>query len=308
MTFTVLDPRPAAREGVLAGLASTLTFGVEVTVAELARACALGNCDPQHLGDRPDVSAIEGLTALLRGEAQVATVLPDLDSIGSMAVLDIAMDALAKLNAFAGEILQRIELIGQVDRFERGDWPGPRPLPTADHPWSDSLSGASDTRELAAIAAAVSDHTVPVAEKVRLVRAWLTTGVDPAGYRERVEAERSAMIAALVGGEIAVAEVANGRIATVVSTHRAAMAIGYHRAPVVIALNPEFRFKGSDPIKKFTVAQFREGHLNLRAALAELGELEHGWGGSPTIGGSPQGVSSTLALNEVASIIERHLI
>lgn len=305
--YMALDPRPAARQTMLE-LLSTPTFGVEVTVPELGLACLLGNADPQHTGGRADMSAIEGLAALFRGEAQVATVLPDLDSLGSMAVLDIAMDAIAQLGALAGEILWRIELIGRADRFERGEWPGRRPLPTLDQPWSDVLSGASDTRELAAMGAVVADHRLPVEERVRLLRIWLSTGEEPLEYRQRVEAERAEMLAALTGGEILVREAAKGHIATVVSTHRAGMAIGYHRAPVVVAQNPAFSFKGSAPVVKFTIAQFRVGYVDLSAALTELAGREPGWGGSPTIGGSPQGVSSGLSLDEVVAVVEAHLL
>jgi hypothetical protein len=200
MTYVALDPRTAAQQTMLQLLASMPTLGVEVTDRRLAEACLLGNIDPQHTGGRSDLSAIECLTALFRGEAQVATVLTDLDSLGSMAVLGIAMDAIAQLGALAGEILQRIELIGRADRFERGEWPGKRPLPTADQPWSDVLSGASDTRELAAMGAVVADHRLPVEERVRLLRIWLTTGEEPARYRQQVEVERNKMLAALISG------------------------------------------------------------------------------------------------------------
>lgn len=305
--YVHLDTRPVGREAALAVLARP-TFGVEVTVPELARECVLGNRDPQHMGGRADLSAIEGLTALLRGESQVATVAPDLDSIGSMAVLDIAMDAIARLGAFAGEILRRIELIGQVDRFERGTWPGERPLPTIDAPWTDGVAGASDTRELAAMAAVVADFRLPVEERVRMLRAWLATGEEPVSYRDQVEAERLDMVHALTDGRIALGTAADGPIATVVSTHRAGMAIGYHRAPVVVALNPEFRFKGSDPIRKFTVAQYKEGYVNFRDLFDALRAREEGWGGSPTIGGSPQGVSSSLQLEDVVRIVEEYLL
>jgi hypothetical protein len=63
-------------------------------------------------------------------------------------------------------------------------------------------------------------------------------------------------------------------MATVVSTHRAGMAIGYHRAPVVVAQNPKFSFKGSAPVVKFTIAQFREGYVDLKAALVDLNRAD----------------------------------
>lgn len=306
--YEQLSTREDAQQSML-DLLRTPTFGVEVTDPALGAACLAGNLDPQHLGRRSDLSAIEVLTKLLQGEGQVATISPDLDSIGSMAVLDIAMGAIAQLNALAGAIMQRIELIGKADRFERGDWPGVRPLPTIESPWCDEIAGASDTRELAAMAAVVADFKLPLEERVKLLRRWLTTGEEPTEYRAKVEAERLDMVKALTDGHISIDIAGNsGRIAVVISTHRAGLAVGYHRASVVIALNPEFRFKGAEPIRKFTVSQYREGLVDLRAVFAALSEIEPGWGGSPVIGGSPQGVSSVIETEEVVRIVEEHLL
>ena len=79
-------------------------------------------------------------------------------------------------------------------------------------------------------------------------------------------------------------------------------------APVVVALNPEFRFRGGEPHRKFTVCQFSAGYCDIPGALRELNGLEEGWGGSPTIGGSPQGVSSALTVEEVVRVVTRHLL
>ncbi len=140
------------------------------------------------------------------------------------------------------------------------------------------------------------------------MRKWLLTGEEPEEYRDRVERERAEMVAALQSGAINVRTEADGRIAVVESTHRAATAVGYHLVPVVVALNPEFRFQGGEPHRKFTVCQFSAGYVDLRKALQELNQLEEGWGGSPTIGGSPQGVSSRLSTDKVVEVVARHLL
>lgn len=313
-----LDTRSTMRESALTRLRQAITIGLEVTDAELATACAAGNIDPQHLGTRGDLSAIEVVTALLKGKAQAATVAPDLDSLGSMAVLEIAMDLIQRARALEGEILKRIELIGAADRFERGGWPGIRPLPTKENAWFET-SAASESRPLAAIAAVVKDHTLPLKERVRLLKIWLATGEEPAAYRERVEIERLNMITALGQGDINITEVISAHLATVVSTHRAGIGLGYHRAPVVIALNPAFQIKGGEPHAKFTVAQFTEDYVDLQTVMLrlneleaaarnlELAELKNRWGGSPAIIGSPQGENSELSLAEVTTVVQSHL-
>jgi hypothetical protein len=314
-----LDTRLSARPATTALLRSETVFGLEVTDPEYATACAAGNVDPQHLGGRRDLSSIEVIAALFRGQAKAATVLPDLDSLGSMAVLEIAMDLIAKARAFEGEVLERIELIGAADRFERGGWPGVRPLPTKERPWFEEAAGATESRPLAAMGAVVQDRRLPLTERVRLLKLWLATGQEPQEYRTRVETERLDMIRALEEDEIIIGKAAHGCIATVVSTHRAGVGLGYHCAPVVIALNPQFRFGEGDVHAKFTIAQFTDDYIELDAILAELNEqeaatrsiplagLKNRWGGSPTIGGSPQGESSRLSLREVVRTVKRHL-
>ena len=127
----------------------------------------------------------------------------------------------------------------------------------------------------------------------------------------RMERERVEMIRALEAGEIDHRVVADGRIAVVESTHRAATSVGYSLAPVVVALNPEFRVsvgrEGGQPHRKFTVCAFEARFADIRSASVELTSLEPGWGGSLTIIGSPQGVGSTLSVDQVVEVVRRHL-
>jgi hypothetical protein len=304
-SFALLDPRPipAAEEANAKVFAIGPVLGVEVTVSQLAARCVLGNIDPQHSGGNAGLAAIEAaMTAELPPEgATLATVRPDLDSVGGMAI--IAMRARGENLA---PVMERVRLVAEADKFARGGYPGPKPLPTRDTPWSEE-STASESRSLAAIAAAVMDFKVGVADRVRAMEVWLLSGEEPASYRAQVERERTELIRALETGEISHRLAANGRIAVVESTHRAATSVGYSLAPVVVALNPTFRLGTGEPHRKFTICQYAGGFADIKAALAELNKLEPGWGGSPTIGGSPQGVSSTLTTDKVVEVVRRHI-
>ena len=153
------------------------------------------------------------------------------------------------------------------------------------------------------------DFRVPLADRVATMEEWLFTGNEPEQYRASVEKERLDMITALETGQIKSEIRSGGRIAVVVSAHRAAISVGYSLAPVVIACNPTFKLGGGEAHVKFTVCAFEAGKFaDIKSALAELATLEAGWGGSPTIGGSPQGVSSTLTIDEVVGVIEKHLL
>jgi hypothetical protein len=75
-----------------------------------------------------------------------------------------------------------------------------------------------------------------------------------------------------------------------------------------VACDHAFRFRDGRPHRKFTVCQFSEGHVDLRGVKADLDAIERGWGGSPTIIGSPQGVGSQLSIELVLDVVERHLL
>lgn len=299
----LLDPRPTPAAAELNdAVLGNRVLGIEVTIPALAVRCELGNIDPQHTEGRADRAAIEeamefplGLPYGLPYGAVMATIRADLDAVGAMAVILLRIRG-----GFTPRTRERVAAVAASDKFSRGGWPGPQPF-------DFSTPSDMEKSKLAAIAVAVGDHKVPFAERVETMVWWLRTGDEPAGYREQYEAEQAEMRRALESGAIKAETAADGRLATVVSNHRAAMAIGYRLAPVVVAENPGFRLGGGEPHRKLTVAQFAAGYVHLEAAKQELAALEPGWGGSPTIIGSPQGVGSTLTLEQVVEVVTRHL-
>jgi hypothetical protein len=65
--------------------------------------------------------------------------------------------------------------------------------------------------------------------------------------------------------------------------------------------------KNQDGTYKWTFARASEYvPFNISGAFEELNALEAGWGGRPTIGGSPQGVGSNLELETVIEIAKKH--
>jgi hypothetical protein len=302
--FATIDPRniPAATEANDKLFANPV-YGIEVTVPALAKRC-IGNLDPQHSGGDANRAAIEdALTAELPAEGTtLATVRADLDAVGSMAIFNLRAKGVSLESA-----MERIGKVATSDKFARGGYTGPKPLPTRDNPWNEETATVESSRELAAIAAAVMDFKVPLADRVATMEKWLLTGEEPKQYRDSVEKERLDMITALESGTIKHETCSDGRIAVVESTHRAATSVGYSLAPVVIALNPSFKQGPGDPYKKFTICAFEAKFADIKSALTELATLEAGWGGSPTIGGSPQGVSSQLTTEQVVAVVEKHL-
>jgi len=302
--FATLDPRniPAAVEANEKVFAKSV-YGVEVTVPALAKRCTF-NLDPQHTGGDANRAAIEDAltTELPTDGSTLATVRADLDAIGTMAIFNLRAKGESLESA-----MERINMVATADKFARGGYSGPKPLPTRSNPWDESSATAESSRPLAAIASAVMDFKVPMSDRVSTMEQWLLTGDEPAQYRTQVEKERLDMITAMETGQIKSEKRSDGRIAVVESTHRAATSVGYSLAPVVVALNPSFKQGPGDAYKKYTICAFEARFADIKSALTELNELETGWGGSPTIGGSPQGVSSTLTIDQVVGVVAKHL-
>lgn len=345
--FCSVDPRPQSREAEVARLSIKPTLGVEVTISELAAVCSLGNIDPQHM-DGLDLAAIEAaLTHELPPDGTIlATVRADLDSVGSMAVLEIRATVLRFRQqdhdiwheSFSGdhddcpymradgefwypEEKARIAAIATADKHGRGTWPGQRQLPRVGVvPEIESFSGVP-----AGLAAIVSDFKSTMGERVALMKEWILEG-SCAGLTEANTKAQTEHDAAVEASEVFAVYGPNHSlgsypcspddtielcgspiIAYVESTHRGAMGLGYHVAPIVVAMNDEFSFRGGPAGRKFTVAQYEQGHVDMATVIADLQALEPEWGGSPTICGSPQGTASGLSPEQVVSVVLEHL-
>lgn len=324
MKFALLDPRPTpeAAETNEKIFASGRAYGIEVTVPALAARCVsncVKNLDDQHWGTNMGMTVIdiiyvsfknmyedekEGFQLINNGkdfdDAILVTTHADLDSIGAMALIDIGYQQAKHMMKQGRDLLDRVILISEAHKIAYAGW-HPKPLPTSDNPWRE---GEGD---LAAMAAAIADSTVPLDERVATMKHWLLTGEDLMRYRFQVEKDRYGLIKALETGATKYETRCDGRIAVVESTHRSAITVGYSLAPVVITVGLAFELNGGESHQKFTICAFEAGFVNIKAAIAELTTLEEGWSGSPAIGGSPRGVNSTLTIDQVVEVVERHL-
>jgi hypothetical protein len=288
-THATIDPRPAAREAALADLASTPSFGLEMTVPDLAAACSLGNLDPQHLGGNADVAAIEeAVTCSLPPEgARLVTVRADADSVGSMAVLAMRADGVS----ITEEAMERALTIAAADKGHSE--------------WSPA-AGFIPATVFDALKVEVMNFRRPIEVRVALTRTWLETGDFPGSAEATATVDRERRETVDLVEEVQTSP--SGRVAVITTGSRFGVSAAYARADVVVVVNPKFRFGGGEPHRKVTVCQAKPGLVDLKAVFAALNETEPGWGGSPTIGGSPQGVSSVIATDEIVEIVEQHLL
>lgn len=285
--YQQIDPRPAGKdvnEEIFSS--SSPILGLEVTLPQYAARCDLGNLDhhgPEDTELSPSACEQAIDFPLPPEGAKLITVRCDADSVTAMAVFAARFDGLSI-------DLDLVRKVGEMDRL------GPR-------------SGKRDDR-VVAIARKAADFKVSLADRVAWVVSVLEGTHDPDEVRDLVAAREKEFDAARAASQVRLE--ADGRIAVVVSSHRFATPLGYELAPVVVAQNPVMPVDFRDPSKgthvKYTVCRY-DSHVkcDVAGALAELGKLEPGWGGRGDIGGSPQGISSRLSLDEVVEVIKKHL-
>ena len=282
-------------------------LGIEMTEPDIAALCGLGNIDPQHGPDStPDSpAAIEAcLDAPLPPEdARLLTIRHDLDSIGAMAVFLLRARGI-ELGAIP-DIRKRISRIADIDRFSQGPWPGSRPLPQSVEEILEDGYG----HDLAAMTVCVFHRETRIEVKVERIADWLETGRVPGIYKRRATQPAEQLLQSMNEGKTVFTthHHHDGVIGSVVSTMPLALRQAYRLAPVVVALNPEFRFSSGEQGRKFTIARWDESHADLGIAAEHIAHLEEGWGGQPGIKGSPQAHPSGLGLEQVIECLSHGL-
>lgn len=358
--YLPLDPRPDGDRGnfrtqqieKLRSLRSDgwLLVGFEVTTPALAAEFDF-NLDPQH-GEGGD-AATSCIKAVSRGayapvlneifqndrrKIAFATVRPDLDSLGAMAIALILHecqdgDSLEELrDRVPQEVFDRVEAVHDGDIHAAAPtwepspefWTGSPDTPLAivgrAGSWIPRMTDAgiaairaSDDGVFVAMHPAVADRTVPLETRVRWMKNWLESGAEPDGYREAARADSEKILTALADGStrVRVFDIRGFKapgFAVVESRLPSATGIGYTVAPVLICYNPEFPFTTGEVGLKYSVCQTAPGYADMAKFNRAIAALEPGWGGSPTFQGSPQGTPSKLSLEDVRSALTDSLI
>lgn len=284
--------------------AAARTLGIEVTDPGLAARCGLGNVDPQHQpGARPDApAAIEACLDHPQPPAgsRLVTIRPDADAFGAMALLTLRAGGVRP----DAEMRQRIARIAAADRFDRGTWSGPRPLPKT---VSEVLADGPGP-EQATLSAVAFDRDLSLADRVAAFARFLMSGEVPEAHRQAVRKRASHLMLSLTIGTTRVELAADGRLAVVISTEPGGLLLGYRLAPVVAALDPLFEFPSGEVGRKYTVARWAEGDADLNLFAARIAPLEAGWGGQAGIKGSPQFAPSRLTMERIVQELDADLL
>lgn len=308
MDIILLDPRPQARAEMLALLNSAPTIGVEVTIPELAAAC-VANLDDQHGPDAGGTAAVY-LAALLSGKdpnwaarwaadpdgkgarvaeairaGRYATIRPDRDSLGAIAVLSRPWSVLTR------------EQMGRIRRIAEADSSAPRPGGPAD-------PGTGEPDVFSALGFLAEDRAVPIEERVHRHWEWISTGTFDGveTYLERVRKARAEV--AELERLVRVETVGDVRIAVISTTSRMGVVAAYRHADIVVAENPAHRWPQGHTTRKITICAQPGAPIALHMVERELNARQPGWGGQQWIKGSPQGVEPKASLDQVVRIVE----
>lgn len=280
-----------------------LTLGIEVTEPEIAATCGLGNIDPQHIaGASSNCNAAieECLTAPYPPKGtRLLTIRPDLDALGAMAILNLRAEG----HFLSSEVLERVARVAASDRFDKGNWPGPIPLPTR----ACDLFSDRKLEEIAAMSACAHDRELTLMERVSTIQKWLISGQVSSPHIKRVYDLNNQLLQSLAVGATRVEASDKFGIAVVISLEKNALRLGYHLAPVVVAVNPVFRFSDGLSGRKYTIACWSDADANLDPALSAILRLESGWGGQKRIKGSPQRHPSKLDIDTVVGIVSNNV-
>ncbi len=286
-----------------------MTIGFEITHNLISKNLDL-NIDPQHKDDIEDHTCVEKLITLLpniKKEYDSGRIIhlyflkTDLDSISAAAVLELHLCKNKKLES--EESQKRIFNIANYDRHGRKWAPKFTDKKKAIDIREENEKYYSEYKIPRGLFMLVSGWKNPVEYKIETMKDWILTGhfTDIEKYNKMAIKNFKE---ALNNSKIEVLE--PEKLVFVKSNKRGACGIGYQVAPIVIAMNPSFRFGYGDKRvygRKWVIAQCDEGYIPLQDILVKILEIEPGWGGSNSIIGSPQDRPSKIKKEDIIEIV-----
>ena len=299
MKFSII-PAYSINENLLTSIDVNKTLGIEVTIPSLAAKCGLGNIDHHREEDTSDTpSACEQALQWPYVDCHVVGVLADSDTLTAMAVLwakvfSVESDAcFYSQNGFypdfSGYEVDKdlVNKIGLIDR---------KGLVSNSHYLLDNR-----VRYIRAIAA---QKDMDLSDQVYSIMLVLCGKKLNDEDLKLIEAEELKFIEAEKASKVKMV----GDIVIVESHHSMATQIGYKYGDILICINNTFPKDFKDTTKgtyrKITLCK-RDDHVPYNINFSKLNELENGWGGRPTIGGSPQGIDSILTIDQILDCIDR---
>lgn len=274
------------------------------------------NLDHHKEGDTQETpSAIEQAFQLdlekipqevLEGKKKIATVRPDSDSLGAMAVLmlKIENEKNKKENKKENIIDEKlVKAIGLLDRMGPGVFKNK----------GKELLGLNDEEfekidKLCRVANYfVKSTSIPLEEKVLFMKNLLKGEISPKEIEKIYEEDKNDLEKAKAESKIEI--INNGRAVFIESTAKRSMEIGYEYAPIVIVYNPNFQWPDGHLTPKYSIARYdKYVKFDLKGLLEELKKKNPKWGGLENIIGSPQGEDPQIEPEEMKKLVEKYIL
>jgi len=237
------------------------------------------------------------------GKKKMATVRPDLDSVGAMATI------LLKLENKEEKINKKlIEAIGILDRMGPGVFKkeGKELLELTE----EEFEKVNKICKAASYNVLIKLRSLPFEEKVYFMKKLLTDEIDEKEIESLYEENEKDLEKAKKESKIEDIIDEGGKVKAVFieGSNLRAMEIGYEHAPVIIAYNPQFKWPDGHITPKFTIARYdKYVKFDIKGFLEELKKKNPKWGGQENIIGSPQGEDPNISKEEMIELVKKYL-
>jgi len=237
------------------------------------------------------------------GKKKMATVRPDLDSVGAMATI------LLKLENKEEKINKKlIEAIGILDRMGPGVFKkeGKELLELTE----EEFEKVNKICKAASYNVLIKLRNLPLEEKVYFMKKLLTDEIDEKEIESLYEENEKDLEKAKKESKIEdiIDEEEKVKVVFIEGSNLRAMEIGYEHAPVIIAYNPQFKWPDGHITPKFTIARYdKYVKFDIKSFLEELKKKNPKWGGQENIIGSPQGEDPNISKEEMIELVKKYL-
>lgn len=283
----IVDPRKPNYQGV--------ALGIEITTPDY-HGLNLDHHGPGYTSESP--AAIEqALTFNLDTlpEGKIATLRPDVDSAGAIAVLLLRKEGVEPDH-------QIVKAIGLFDRKGIGIFKnkGKELLGVDDSTFENLLHYV-----FAARYKIVSQRT-PLPEAVLFMKRLLSGKIEKAEIDDLYQQDQKELEEALKTSQVY--PFAGGQAVVVIGSHPRGFDIGYEIAPIVVAYNPEFKWPSGKITPKISIARYDSNvGLDIKGLRQALQKLDPEWGGPENLIASPQGKDPGISLEKIQQLVEQFI-
>ena len=244
---------------------------------------------------------------VLEGKKKMATVRPDADSLGAIAVLILKEENVKNKDKEVGKNLineKLVKAIGLLDRM------GPAVFKDK----GKEILKLNDDEEFQKInkLCRVAHYVIgvkqlPLEEKVLFMKNLLKGEISSEEIEKIYEEDRNDLEKAKAESKIEI--INDGKAVFVESSAKRSMEIGYEYAPIVIAYNPNFKWPDGHITPKYSIARYdKYVKLDLKGLLEELRKRNPKWGGLENIIGSPQGEDPKIIPEEMKELVKKYIL